>query len=401
MEDKNFNKALKLIKKQQEYNSSQNISDYWFNNIVKLSGVLNKKWPNYSTTFSLFIRWHSDIGRKCREEIHNYIREIQEIQKKANQEQRNRSKNTNNIIYNKSQINFNSFTFTFKNKAYNLQDFANKFNNSDIIELYDLRGIDLSGIRIEDCIISNCCFAYANFSNSYIHQTDFNNCIFTNANFDNAKLLAINYDDKTSFGNISIKNTFINVVNLKGFLKPKNLEIVSYCWLIKEFLKALFSKTSNNSINSNKNHTVFWLLDTRNNTEKENIEFISYVDWFQYITTKIYNIREESILNKVRFFLALITTKYYSSCKILVFFSCIINTIYSSIYYFLRTDFKNIKDFGDCIYFSIVTFTTLGFGDITPKEHGAQFFIISEVIVGYTILGVFVFLLSKKISKLF
>lgn len=400
MYDKVFSKALKLIKEQGE-DSSQNISDYWFVNRKTLSKILDKKWPVYSKTFDLLIRWHSDIGCECTKQINDFIKETQ---KKAILERSKRFKSTKdtNMILDKTIIDFNKFSFIYKNKRYTLNDFVNNFNISKITGLHDLRGINLSNIKIDNCCISNCFFENADFFNSCIQQTEFNNCIFTYANFDNARLSSIIYDDKTSFGNVSIKNTFLNVVDLKGFFKPKNIKVVSYFWVIKQFFKALFIlETSNRSIMSNIKHTVFWLLDTRNNTEKENIEFISYVDWFQYITTKIYNIREENIINRVKFLGALISTKYWNSCKVLIFFSSIINTIYSFIYYLLRDSFNSINDFGDCIYFSIVTFTTLGFGDILPKTHSAQLLVVSEVIVGYTILGVFVFLLSKKISKLF
>ena len=44
-------------------------------------------------------------------------------------------------------------------------------------------------------------------------------------------------------------------------------------------------------------------------------------------------------------------------------------------------------DFLDYLYYSVVTFTTLGFGDIVPLDKGARLVVGAEVILGYVMLG--------------
>lgn len=51
-----------------------------------------------------------------------------------------------------------------------------------------------------------------------------------------------------------------------------------------------------------------------------------------------------------------------------------------------------------CIYYSVITFTTLGYGDYLPKEGWGQAVATCEVILGYLMLGILVSILSKKIS---
>ena len=52
-------------------------------------------------------------------------------------------------------------------------------------------------------------------------------------------------------------------------------------------------------------------------------------------------------------------------------------------------------------YFSIVTYTTLGFGDVTPKGHIVGEIIVScEVILGYITLGLLLAVLSQKVARL-
>ena len=50
-------------------------------------------------------------------------------------------------------------------------------------------------------------------------------------------------------------------------------------------------------------------------------------------------------------------------------------------------------------YFSIVTFTTLGFGDITPLNLSAQIFIVIEVLIGYLMLGGLITIFFRKIIR--
>lgn len=53
--------------------------------------------------------------------------------------------------------------------------------------------------------------------------------------------------------------------------------------------------------------------------------------------------------------------------------------------YLLRTEFNGINSFNDAIYFCIVTYSTVGFGDIYPKTAIAKYFVISMIIMGLVV----------------
>ena len=50
-------------------------------------------------------------------------------------------------------------------------------------------------------------------------------------------------------------------------------------------------------------------------------------------------------------------------------------------------------------YFSVVTFTTLGYGDVTPLCLAGEFLVIVEVVLGYTTLGVVLSILANKVAR--
>jgi hypothetical protein len=50
-------------------------------------------------------------------------------------------------------------------------------------------------------------------------------------------------------------------------------------------------------------------------------------------------------------------------------------------------------------YFSIVTYTTLGFGDVTPGNWIGEIVVISEVLLGYVTLGLLLAILANKVAR--
>jgi hypothetical protein len=50
-------------------------------------------------------------------------------------------------------------------------------------------------------------------------------------------------------------------------------------------------------------------------------------------------------------------------------------------------------------YFSVVTFTTLGFGDVKPKTIIGELLVTSEVIIGYITLGLLLAVLAEKLAR--
>jgi hypothetical protein len=88
-----------------------------------------------------------------------------------------------------------------------------------------------------------------------------------------------------------------------------------------------------------------------------------------------------------------------------ILFAVMFAFIYHNIFYLKDGDSFNRANIHDTwsgfslIYYSVVTFTTLGFGDITPKPGWLQFWVMLEVILGYIILGGLISILANKFAR--
>lgn len=76
--------------------------------------------------------------------------------------------------------------------------------------------------------------------------------------------------------------------------------------------------------------------------------------------------------------------------------------IFTSIYRYLGINGVDgiSQNLSDCLYFSMVTWTTLGYGDFSPTK-GARFFAASEALLGYIYMAALIgILLPAIVSKL-
>jgi len=77
---------------------------------------------------------------------------------------------------------------------------------------------------------------------------------------------------------------------------------------------------------------------------------------------------------------------------------------YAGIFFLLKSIMASANsafsfNFGDYIYYSVVTFTTLGYGDIIPKTSTIfRLIAVSEAFLGAFLMGLFIFTLARKYS---
>lgn len=91
---------------------------------------------------------------------------------------------------------------------------------------------------------------------------------------------------------------------------------------------------------------------------------------------------------------------FVSYVFLFVFGFLIFALIYGTIgTYLFRIDFTGINSIYDALYFTIVTYSTVGYGDISPKTVFAKFFVISMIIVGLVVFATSITVIAYNINR--
>ncbi len=392
------------------YKEEENICDFWFKNIDAVSNKIDQQMKQHMDRLGLEIRWKSAMGLVCNEAVRQYLHEKQKQHCIGHQGRVNKG-----IYFSLAEFDFSQFDFQYDNKSVSLVDFVNQFPTSKVGGLADFRGINLAKISLNNAEISNVSFGYGDFKGSYLSQLTLFNASFVEADLRDSFVISLAFDDKSSMFNADLSGAFIN--GLHGVNNPSvafsfKYEPVSAFYLIGALLLVLFAgrepyfldeagKGSRFLRNTGK-HTKFLANDVSAMTAPDNKMLRRYIDWFQYVFSSLASLRSQSSWDKLCFSISIIASKAWSSGWPLAVSGLVINLLFAVGYYLLNPSIKGLDDnFFLAFYYSIVTFTTLGYGDITPLGGLAQLLVMIEVVLGYVTLGVFVYLLSQKISDKF
>lgn len=385
------------------WDTSTNIAEFWFENRNAVAVELRRFFIDTEIQkFETQIRWKSEVGIECQKAVRAYIEtRVKEIEDAANAAF---NAGTYVLTENVKKIDFSSFRFVFNGKELSLDNFQQMYANPKISPSDNLMGIDLNGIKINHCILVNACLANANLTNAKLGSITFKNCSLNGAVLVKARLGQVKFLHSSMAG-ADIDGAFLNVVELSDQSAPDGLSYkkVSYLYLLKCLFLAIFRSGifSENPKNSQK-HTVFLLNDTAKLTSPYNLSFKNYVDWYQYIFVQLRNFKRLPIGEKFLFSSSLILTKSWTSYAVLGIFALIANIIFALIFQVNSSDLKDFDgNFLTAFYYSVVTFTTLGYGEITPLTDFTRIIVIIEVLLGYITLGSFVFLIGHKVNDRF
>lgn len=381
-----LNHYLKIFKKN-GYSSDENISDYWFKNVGKLSKLIFRV-PGIEESFSVKIRWKSNLGKVCQKEVYNYIVEKQKQKRR--------------LPHFFADIDFKDFTFVFEGKTYSIKQFAESFPTTQFRGITDLRGINLDGIGIDRCNIIKCLFSEASFKNANFQQNRLKATNLVKANFSKSRFVAIIIDKDSRLNQINFSGALINAIEFKDDSIGDSIfpfTKVSYVTLLKDALIKLFQPSFQLSL-KNRKETIFISNNTTNLKNKKLIRLTQYIEWYQNIYSVLYNFPNITFIKRIGIFISIFFTKHWSSLLALTINALFINIFFAILIFISKTSFtsKYSLNIIDAFYHSVVTFTTLGTGDIVPINLCGQVIVILNVLAGYIILALFIFLLSNKIT---
>lgn len=287
-------------------------------------------------------------------------------------------------------------------------------NDEEVAEEIDLRGINLAGFDFRVPVLEDDSgFEEELAILSYIH---FEGASLRHSTFQDGKIMNCHFDD-TDLSHSNFKNTTINTCSLQrtnltgallinmsamscNFSKAKLFDVNLGSILIDQL--TIFDKHIQEE--HEKNYHLAGTVYKQLKDMYKNSSLHSQSDYYLYRemvsrrkTTKWYN-----PYRWFNFIFADLTCKYGTSAiRIMTWmFGSIFG--FAGIFYtsqaLLHFDAAVKVTFGDCLYFSIVTYTTIGYGDLHPAEN-FRFLAGIEGLVGITLTSLFTVIIARKIMR--
>ena len=281
----------------------------------------------------------------------------------------------------------------------------------------ELAGKNLAFANLEGAFLGN-----ANLEGAYLFHADLKGAYLNSANLEGAKLRDGNLDGanlcianlKGAFlGNANLDGAILYHANLEGAnLFSANLEGANLCIANLEgaILISAHLKGANFSLAKFGDYTIWNVLfrpdrvtnclGTRDTDSLKGdpltvrrIKDLAYAQSFQYSNPRLSKIWKYTCGYGHSFGL------WLTWCVFFAFYFGLLYWVWEISGYGLLYLERSARTFFTPWYFSIVTFTTLGLGDVTPKCLLGEILVTIEVILGYLALGGLISILATKIAR--
>lgn len=113
----------------------------------------------------------------------------------------------------------------------------------------------------------------------------------------------------------------------------------------------------------------------------------------------IHEFRNRGIVHRVVYWLWWITSDCGRSMLRWGICTLMVAVFFGLGYMTVDVDFGSNQTLLSPFYFSLVTITTLGYGDVLPRSMGAQIMVMAEVALGYMMLGGMLSIFSDKMAR--
>ena len=238
---------------------------------------------------------------------------------------------------------------------------------------------DFSGASLNGCVFDRCYLMRANFSNAVLQGNSLQAAILSQADLSHADLRAANLTaarlDHVDLSNANLSGAYLLAATLKDAnLHNAQVEGIHYdrsgtyrgirvasCYGSSRFRRFAQDQDFIEEFrNAHPFYYAFWLTFT--DCGRSMLRVVSWSTGFAVLFGFLFYMLGESAFD--------ITHK-------------------STLPWSLFT----------MIYYSVVTFTTLGFGDITPTTPVSAALVMIEVVFGYMMLGVLISILADKVAR--
>jgi uncharacterized protein YjbI with pentapeptide repeats len=256
-----------------------------------------------------------------------------------------------------------------------------------ILDECEFIGSDLTRASLNECSAKRCGFGGADLSNARIINADLSDATLSKSKLVNADLRASNLEkarlsEADLSGAIFTRSKLLSSDLKKSNVKNTNFELADMqgCRLlaIKNFKKAKWVGADIRGLDLRGAYLV------RRYIADENYLYEFQVSsGFHRAVYLVWWATSDCGRSLLRWFVWL-------SAAMLVF---------AAIYTQVDIDYGDYETFFSPVYFSIVTLTTLGYGDAVPGSLAAQIFVTLQAITGYMSLGGLLSILGNKMAR--
>ncbi len=260
------------------------------------------------------------------------------------------------------------------------------FNRADLSGA-DFTGADLEGALLEGIKAEGAGFGMANLRHARFFHADLKNCTFTKADLEHADCRCVDMT-LARLQEANLRGADFTSAQLReADLSLAQVERASFhnadlrgakLRLLKGYKKANWIGTDIRDIN----FSGAYLL--RRHIMDEN-----YLEEFKH----------QGPLAKIIYYLWGITSDYGRSMSRWCFLILVQALFFAFLYHLVGVDYGRYPTPLSPLYYSIVTLTTLGYGDVIPNSLVGQIIAICEVITGYIMLGGLLAIFTNRIAR--
>ncbi len=291
-------------------------------------------------------------------------------------------------------------------------DFSGKDLSGFDLSFADLTGAHFEGADLTGANLHQACISGAEFLMAKLNDANLSNCKAENAGFAHADLSGANLFSAalsgSCFTNAQLLGADFRAADLSGArLTGSNFEGAN---LTKASLrdadlssslvgKAHFEEADlrGASVKRMKGYqSASWL-----GTDIMNVDFCGAYAMRRFVADQNYlhEFRHHSRLNEFLFRIWWLTSDCGRSLVRWSVFTAVLAVLFGAGYKLIGVPFGDHETLLSPYYFSVVTLTTLGFGDICPVTTAQQALVMLEVTTGYMMLGGLISIFANKMAR--
>ncbi|MCD6308729.1 MAG: pentapeptide repeat-containing protein [Candidatus Latescibacteria bacterium] len=255
------------------------------------------------------------------------------------------------------------------------------------LETAEMTGADLSGANLEDAQCKRAGLGMASLKGAHLFRcnleettlslTDFTGADLRNSNLRRARIREANIVN-ADLTNADLRETDLSLSTVKGSTFTNADLREARLRLISGFEKATWIGVDIRDVNFAGAYRM-----------RRNIIDQNFIKEF----------RAAGKLSAAMYYLWWITSDCGRSMLRWCMWIMILSLFYAWLFTFVEIDYGEYRTWLSPFYYSVVTLTTLGYGDIMPASVGGQFIAMMEVMSGYMMLGGLLSIFSNKIAR--